>query len=154
MDEKQELSMIEQCRAVVDEILRRKLASMPDKDEKLKTIREEFMAGVFSKIINQRYTALFDQEIVNKIWSDIRTTQQLYDFVLDSTSELMLRTPGGHASFKSLTEAVAHSYSCHALAGSAVDEALLTRMPNKAIIQPLLNNNPWLIFCILLSTVI
>lgn len=89
----------------------------------------------------------------NELWARIRNDNEVFHFIISSTNELIMRMDNGSQDLARLAETI--SYSLGAMASgktSVIDKGTLERLAQVNELKTLLNDNPWLIFVILLES--
>lgn len=90
---------------------------------------------------------------IRDIWSDIRKSEDLLDYVMTGTTELLLRGSPTQVEKQHLLEDLAESWSWSAT-GCDIDQTIRERSPAYTFAHQQLTKNQWLIFVYLLQFIV
>ena len=140
---------IEYIRGLVSEILGRRMIKIDTSQPS-----EEIAKFILTTVIGRRLNLISGKAQLEVIWSEIRNSKVITDFILTCANELVLRI--GPVEFGELTQRLAASYCSSVGPFSVIDNDLLARLPGGGSAgsnyKDLLHDNPWYVFILLVET--
>lgn len=134
----------EKVRLSLEDIVNRRFTNLSA------SVKADFIKVVFSI----RFLVSISQTQLETIWRSIRINDQLVDFILDSTRELLVRSFNEEYSYEKLCGEINGAYSIISDPRTAIDKDLLVNIDyrNKTIEE--IYSNPWFVFLYLCESTI
>lgn len=134
----------EEVREITKDIIERRMINMGD------GIKADYVKVVFGI----RFLLSLDHQQMLGIWSGIRLSETLTDFILDSTREFLLRGFNNEYTFETFCNEIAEAHNTIASTYSAIDQDITKNVVSKTDMLKNLICNPWFVLLLVCETII
>ena len=146
-------SSVNEAITIVADMVDRRLRNM------IVTERQVLVAFILKTVLLERFYLIRTLDHLHVLWKKIRTDERHTDFVMECTNELRLKIQTSSSTFSELTINLAIANGQHRDTDesdgnrevmSALDDDLLSHLPDHTALTRLYEANPWFVFIQLL----